>query len=202
MAVTSPCAELKGGQDISCTSPLRRFYQQAVIINKSDIDTTTVEITAPTTGGGTPTCAYNVQFSLKTGKTGYMFKGSENGSVYKGYFDKATNETFGVPDYTHHVQILLVGVSEETKCYLDALDKGSYVVAMQFADGTVEMYGFQSGMTTEDYTYDPQEGGGGTPIILSSREISPEPRVPLVYKSQVEGGETADFDSLFANDTP
>lgn len=199
MAVTNICAELKRGQDTSCTSPLRRYYQQAVVMNKSDIDMTTVQITASDAGTPTPTCAYNVEFTLKEGKTGYLFRGNENGSTYKGYFDKVTNETFGVPDYTHHVQMLVAGVEENSKCILSSLDKGSFVVAMQFADGTVEIYGMQNGMKTDDYTYDTQENGGGTAIILSSRETAPEGYLPLVYKSATPDGETADFDNLFAN---
>jgi len=198
MATTSACASLKAGQDVSClASPSRRYYQQAVIINKSDIDPATVVKTLPTAVSSV--CNYNVAFALKDGATGYAFKGSENGSTYVGYFDKATNELTGNPDYTHHAQLLVMGVAEATKCILNSLDRGSYVVAYQFYDNTIEIYGFDSGLTTEDYTYNAQEGGGGQAIILSSREISPEPNQPYAYKSGTEDGEIADFDALFAN---
>lgn len=196
MAIQSICGTLKAGQDLSCITPARRYFQQAVIINKSDIDTYT--ITAPN-GVAPDSCEYQVEFTLKDGKTGYRLMGSENGSTYRGYFDKSIAETLGQPQYIHNVQILIAGVDRATKCILDALDKGSYVVALQFSDNTVEIYGIQNGLTTGDYTYDVQEGGGGTAIVLSSRENAPEGYLPLVYKSATPDGEVADFDSEFAN---
>lgn len=197
MAIASVCGTLKNGQDASCVAPARRFYQQAVVINKQDIDTFT--ITTPTAED--PTCAYTVEFSLKVGTTGYRFTGPESGSSYKGYFDKTLSD-LGFVQYKHNAQILIVGSTEEAKCILDSLSKGKYIVAYQFTDGTVEIYGFENGLTTGDFTYDVQEGGGGTAIVLSSMDIAPENLVPLVYKSAVEGGEEADFDSNFENDAP
>jgi len=194
MATTSICGTLKNGQDAACVAPVRRFFQQAVLINKSDIDTTTVVLSVPTD----ELCAYNVQFALKDGKTGYRFVGSESGSTYKGYFDKTLSD-LGYPQYKHNSQILVIGSTEEVKCILDSLSKGKYVAVYQFTDGTVEVYGFENGLSTGDFTYDVQEGGGGTAIVLSSMDIAPENYVPLVYKSLVEGGETADFDSNFEN---
>lgn len=199
MAVTNICAELKSGQDSSCTTPLRRYYQQAVIINKSDIDTSTVVVSVPTTED--PECTYNVQFSLKEGKTGFRFTGANNGSVYKGYFDKTTSDQ-GYPQYKHNVQIFLTGTSEDAKCILDSLSKGNFIVALQFSDGTVEIYGWYYGLSTGDFTYDVQENGGGTAIILSSLDIAPESYVPFVYKSLTTGGENADFDANFENAAP
>ena len=199
MAVASICGTLKNGQDASCIAPARRFYQQAVIINKSDIEPTSVVLSVPTAEA--PECLYNVQFSLKTGKTGLRFTGPESGSSYKGYFDK-TNSDLGFSQYVHNAQILVVGSTEEAKCILDSLSKGKYVVVFQFTDGTVEVYGFQNGLTTGDFTYDVQEGGGGTAIVLSSLETAPENYVPLVYKSLVVDGENADFDSNFDNGAP
>lgn len=194
MATYNACAELKKGQDTSCLSPKRRYIQQSVVINYGDIDRKTIVYTDPTAPS---VCAYSVQFSLKTGKTGYLFRGSENASSFKGYADKANSENFGNPEYIHHSQIPIVGVDENAKCILSSLDKGSYVVAMQFSDNTIEIFGLENGMKTDDYTYDPQEGGGGGLIVLSSREFSPEGMLPVVYKSLVEGGEIADFDDLF-----
>lgn len=197
MAIASICGTLKNGQDASCVAPARRFYQQAVIINKQDIDTFT--ITTPTAED--PTCAYTVEFSLKTGTTGFRFTGPESGSSYKGYFDKTLSD-LGFVQYKHNAQILIVGSTEEAKCILDSLSKGKYIVVYQFTDGTVEVYGFENGLTTGDFTYDVQEGGGGTAIVLSSMDIAPENLVPLVYKSAVPGGEEADFDSNFDNGAP
>lgn len=193
MALPSTCGTLKSGLDLSCTAPVRRYFQQAVIINKADIEDYT--ITAPTGAGGT--CAYNVAFSLKDDKTGYIIKGSENGSTFKGMYAKSLSD-LGFVQYAHTVQILVAGVDEASKCILEALDKGSYVVALQIGE-KVEIYGLENGLTTGDYTYDVQEGGGGTAITLTSRESSPEGKLPLIYKSATTDGEIADFDSAFAN---
>jgi hypothetical protein len=196
MAVQSPCGLLANGQDASCVTPTRRYFQQAVVVNKTDILSYTVNV--PTAED--PECVYTVGFTLKEGKTGYRFAGSENGSVYKGYFDKSTSD-LGQPQYIHNVQMLVVGADQESKCVLDSLGRGSYVVALQLND-TIEIYGMESGLVAGDYTYDLQEGGGGTPIVLSSLEVAPEGRVPFVFVSSVPGSEVADFDDLFANPAP
>lgn len=201
MAVLPLCARLANGQDTACTTLKRRYFQQAVIINKSDINETTVNISKTDYGVEPYTCAYSVEFDLKVGTTGYRFSGSENGSSYFGRFNKTTSD-LGLIDYQHEVQMLVVGADEASKCILESLDKGSYVVALQFTDGTVEIYGMQNGLSTGDYTYSVQENGGGTAVILQSNETAPEGFLPLVYKSGTVGGEGADFDSLFANPTP
>jgi len=194
MAVQSICAKLFAGFDASCDAPVRKYFQQAVLINKSDIETYT--ITPP--DAETDTCSYTVVFSLKATKTGFLFQGPEAGSSFLGSYDKSRSD-LGHPQYIHNAQVLVVGVSEASKCILDGLDKGSFVVAFQLKDETVEIYGIEQGLTTGDYTYNIQEGGGGTPILLSSLEDAPERYLPLVYESAVPGSETADFDDLFAN---
>ena len=199
MAIASVCGTLKSGADYSCAAPLRKFAQQISVINKSDIDPATVEITAPV--GTTPgSCAYNVEFALLSGKSGFHFTGSENGSTYKGYVDTTTSETFGTPDFKHNVQMMVAGVTEADKCRLDALIRGKFVVALQFADGTIEIYGIQNGLSMVDGTYDVQEGGGGSIMVLSSRDDAPESYLPLVYKSAVPGQEIEDFDADFLNE--
>src|SRR6187431_3381735 len=114
MAITSICGLLKNGQDASCNPPVRRYYQQAVLINKSDIETYTIN--KPTEED--PTCKYSVEFSLKPGTTGYRFTGPETGSSYKGYFDKSTSD-LGFTQYKHNAQILITSSDEESKCILD-----------------------------------------------------------------------------------
>lgn len=196
MAIVSLCAKLLSGQDASCVPLKRRYYQQAVVINKSDIDEYT--ITRTDYESDTPTCAYNVAFTLKDGATGYLFQGPESGSSYFGNYAKTTSD-LGFAQYAHTAQILVVGSTEDAKCVLDSLDKGSFIVALQFTDGTVEIYGMDNGLSTGDYSYDIQAGGGGSVIALSSKETSPENYLPLVYVSAVPGQESADFDSKFAN---
>lgn len=193
MAVQSICALLFNSYDGSCIAPARKYYQQAVLINKSDIDTST--ITLP--DAETETCDYKVTFALKAGKTGYRIIGAEAGSSFYGAFDKSRSD-LGYPQYIHNVGILITGITEEAKCILSSLDKGSFVVALQLKDGTVEVYGFTNGLTTGDYSYNVQEGGGGTQIILSSLEDAPEGTLPLVYESAVPGQENEDFDDAFA----
>lgn len=196
MARQSLCATLLTGQDAVCEAPKRRYYQQAVIINRSDIDTFTINKTdydIPL-----PVCSYTVAFALKEGKKGFFFQGPENGNNYFGSFDKSTSD-LGFVQYKHNVSMLVIGASEEAKCILESLDKGSYLVALQFTDGTVEVYGFQNGISTGDYTYDVQGGGGGAAIVLTSNDNTPEGYLPLIYVSAVPGSETEDFDSAFEN---
>ncbi len=45
MARQSNCAILLQGQDAGCVPLVRKFYQQAVIINKADIDPDSIVIT-------------------------------------------------------------------------------------------------------------------------------------------------------------
>lgn len=193
MAVQSICAKLFNSYDGSCIAPARKYYQQAVLINKTDIDTSTITLPDPET----ETCDYSVTFALKAGKTGYPIIGAEAGSSFYGSFDKSRSD-LGYPQYIHNAGLLITGVTEEAKCILDSLDKGSFVVALQLKDGTVEIYGFVNGLTTGDYSYNVQDGGGGTQIILSSLEDAPEGNLPLVYVSAVPGQENEDFDDAFA----
>lgn len=193
MAITSLCGLLVNGLDLGCIAPVRKVYQQAVIINKSDIDSYNISIPSVEDA----TCDYTVTFDLKEGKTGYRIVGVEAGSSFYGAFDKARGD-LGFTEYTHNVGILIAGVTEEVKCVLEALDKGSFVVALQWKDGTVEIYGIVNGLTTGDYSFNPQEGGGGAQIILSSDEDSPEANLPLIYESAVPGQENEDFDDAFA----
>ena len=195
MAVTSVCAQLVNGLDVGCIAPVRKAYQQAVLINKNDIDTFTV--TLPDAGAVPTTCAYSVEFALKAGTTGYRITGTEAGSSFFGSSDK-TRGDLGFVQYIHNVGILIAGISEQVKCVLDSIDKGSFVIALQWKDGTVEIFGFVNGLTTGDYSYNVQEGGGGTQIILSSLEDAPENNLPLIYKSAVPDQENIDFDDAFA----
>ena len=134
---------------------------------------------------------------LKAGKSGVQVKLPDNGSSIKGFFAKSKTDN-GFVQYLHQVQILVAGASAETKCILDKLDRGRYVIAVQLSDGTVEIYGYENGLSTGDYAYDIQEGGGGSLIILQSDENAQEGTLPLVYKSNPVGTEDADFNEQFA----
>lgn len=192
MANQSICAELQEGLDLSCVRTLpKKYYQEAVVINFNDIDRQN-----STLGNLSAGCDYTVQMVLKAGKKGVQIKLPDNGSSIKGFFGKSKSD-LGFVQYLHQVQILVAGASAETKCTLDKLDRGRYVIAVQLSDGTVEIYGWENGLSTGDYTYDIQEGGGGSLIILQSDENTQEGMIPLVYKSNPIGGEDADFNSQF-----
>ena len=192
MANQSICAELQEGLDLSCVRTLpKKYYQEAVVINFNDIDRQN-----STLGNLSAGCDYTVQMVLKAGKKGVQVKLPDNGSSIKGFFGKSKSD-LGFVQYLHQVQILVAGASAETKCTLDKLDRGRYVIAVQLSDGTVEIYGWENGLSTGDYTYDIQEGGGGSLIILQSDENTQEGMIPLVYKSNPVGGEDADFNSQF-----
>ena len=194
MALNSICGTLIAGQDNSCpTTTQRKFFQQAVLIKKNDIDYATVTKSLPTG----VLCSYNVAFDLKTGKTGYRFSANESGSSIKGWFDKSRND-LGNVQYIHNVQILVMNILEASKCILSGLDLGNFVVALQNGQ-TIEIFGLDNGLSTADYTYDVTEGGGGALIPLQSLEGNPESFLPFVYKSGTLNGEIADFDSNFSN---
>jgi hypothetical protein len=195
MATVSTCATIFAGHDASCNPPTRKYYQQAVVINKTDIDPASITKTLP--DYGTDTCNYKVGFTLLPGKTGYSFQGPTAGNNIWGRYSKSRSD-FGHPQYLHETQILIDGVAEADKCILESLDRGSFVVGLQLTDGTVEIFGLDNGLNTGDYDYSIAENGGGGLILLSSQEDSPENNLPLVYEAGVPGQETADFDSLFA----
>lgn len=182
---------LRAGKDLSCATGITsRFDQQLVVINYADIDTKTIN--AESIGDS---CNHNVQFKLKEGKEGFRFALSENGTAVSGTFEKSVND-YGYPSFRHVVNIAIAGADEETKCILDSLTKGRFVVALQFGD-IIEVYGIQNGLSAGDFTADPQGNAGFIALTLESLEIAPEGYVPLVYKSEVEGQEIEDFDANF-----
>lgn len=197
MANVTICAELTGEIDLSCIRSLpKKYFQEVVVINYNDIDRV-----ASTVNNGNAACDYTVSMVLKEGKKGVMIKLPENGGTIKGTYAKSTSD-LGFNQYLHAVNILMAGASKEVKCSLDKLDRGRYVVAAQLADGTVEIYGWENGLTTGDYTFDLVDGGGGTVIPLQSKDTEQESMLPLIYKSSVVGGENADFNEQFSQVTP
>jgi hypothetical protein len=195
MATTSICATLKNGKDLSCIRPTSKYFQEICLINFNDIDKTTV--VAPWTANYNVgnTCKYSGEFSLLTGKTGYKFKFPDKGSAIFASMSVATDAN-GYSIFTHHINALLASITEADKCVLDALSKGLVVAAIQFQDGTVEIYGLRYGLKMDDTTIDPANNGGVTPVVLSSREGAEESHLALVYSSS---DPTADFDACFEN---
>lgn len=193
MANTIICAELKEPIDNSCNRKVPKgYHQEAVFINFNDIDRE-ASVVGNLNGS---TCDYTVQMVLKTGKKGIQGKWPDSGSAIKGFFDKSS-DTYNNPQYLHKAQFLMLGASAETKCQMDKLDHGLYVAVLQLKDGTVEVYGWENGLYTTDYTYDISEGGGGSLIVLQSKETEQESMLPLVYKPQTGGDANADFNEQF-----
>ena len=193
MANTIVCAELTGAINYSCVRNFpKKYFQEAVIINLNDIDRTT-SVVGNLAGA---TCDYTVQMVLKYLKKGIQVKLPETGNAIKGFTGKSKTDN-GFVQYLHQVQFIMLGASAEAKCQLDKLDHGRYALALQLTDGTVEIYGWENGLSTADYTYDIAEGGGGSLIVLQSDENAQESMLPLVYKPQTGGDANADFNEQF-----
>ena len=193
MANTIICTELTGAIDHSCARNFpKKYYQEAVFINHNDIDKENSVVGA--INGST--CDYTVQMILKSLNKGVQVRLPETGNAIKGFTGKSKTDN-GFVQYLHQVQFLMLGASAEAKCQMDKLDHGRYVVALQLTDGTVEIYGWENGLTTADYTYDIAEGGGGSLIVLQSDENAQESMLPLVYKPQTGGDANADFNEQF-----
>lgn len=180
------CVNLIKGFDATCGDNfVNKYYQNAVLINKSEIQDKVV------TSSDTKN---RVSFNLEEGATGYLFQANEKVALITGRFSK--NEKKGVPYYTHKVDIVVYGVDEDAKTLLKQLDQGEFVVALEFKDGTVEIFGFDHGMKTTNYEYSGQGSNGGAVISLESRSEEYDP--PYEYVS-LTGTAVGDFDNLFAD---
>lgn len=186
----SPCAMIKEGQDFSCSAPAKRFAQEVVIINYSDILTKEL----PKNAEG-EICDHKVKFKLKPTKKGFRFILSGNGSSVFGTAAKTSTES-GYPEFNHIVNMAVGGSDELSKCNLEAFSKGRFVVAMQIGS-KIEVYGLENGLSAGDFSYSPQENGGFTPITLENGEQFAENNLPSLYESEVPGQEIEDFDKGF-----
>lgn len=183
------CEQLRNGLDLSCGNVIKNYYQQAVLVNRADVLNKQI-LTSTVSIEGVYECRYKVLFNLKEDLSGFLFSMTENGSTIFGTVEKSVVN--GIPQYLHGVTINVLGVSQTVKCTLQQLDSADYFVALQLYDGTVEIYGFEFGMTTSNYTYDPQNANGGAIIKLVSLSEALEDELPFIY----EGGAN-DFDNLF-----
>lgn len=185
------CEKLRAGLLQDCEVPFRRYYQQVVLVNRSDVNNKNI-LTSYVTIEGEYVCRHRVVFDLLADKTGYRFTLGESAISIYGMFDKT--EVENIPQYQHSVNIVLTGISEAVKCIMKQLDYGDYFAALQTYDGTVEIFGFEYGMTTAGYGYDPMNNGGGGVIKLVSVSDSLEDEPPFLY-----GGDPADFDNNFSD---
>lgn len=189
--IESICGVIKKGQDNTCKSIKSRFYQQAVVMNFSDVASKTIN-----TDDALAETNYNIEFALKDGKKGFRFSASENGSAISGTYDVDRND-FGYTTVLHRVNMALTDLTEEDRATLAGLTKGKFIVALQRGE-IVDIWGAENGLSTSAFTADVQGNSGFVALTLESLETGLESHLPLVYKASVEGQEIEDFDSNFA----
>ncbi len=192
----SVCEKIRAGIDLSCLAPERKYFQQCVLVNRSDILNKRI-VTSSETIEGEYICRNRVYFDLIGGRSGFRYTALESGMTVFGLYEKTVVN--GVAQYSHSVNIVLTGVTEETKCLLKNLDGSDYFAALQYYDGTIEIFGFEFGLTSSNYSYDPANLSGGAIIKLNSLGDSLEDEPPFVYKTQTPNMEIIDFDNNFAS---
>ena len=175
------CVNIHKGTDFNCDNPDNRYYQHLVLINKDDVLAHNIISQGD---------QHRILFALKETKSGFRYSGSPDGAALIPNFSKEIDEN--IPQYSHYVQLPLFGASEEKKQILKRLDFANYFAAVRLTSGLVEVYGFENGLTTDDYTYSLQENFGGSVIELISRDL--EDDIPYIYHSDTPG---LDFENLF-----
>lgn len=200
------CGKLKSGQDNACPEYIVKGYiQEIVFMNFDDVKEKGKDSECD---GATP--KHRAAVLLEDDTKGYRFTGARAGNQIRGWYSKATDDN-GYPIYTHHVQLIMLGVNEEQKCQLKNLDLGLYVAALRlktYPDAVatelveaIEIYGLDNGLVTADYDYDITESNGVMVIELTSQEGQEESTLPYMYLSQTEGDEVDDFDDEFSQIT-
>lgn len=195
------CITLKSGADYSCGGFQKKYFQQIVLVNKKDVISYNIQISKESLlpdFNMVDSCRHRVRFQLKEGKKGFRYTFPEKGSLVSGSFTKS--EDNNRTEYSHRITLALYGVNEAFKCKLRELDNGNYFGAIQFMDGTVEIYGFEYGLKTNDYTFEPQAFLGGSVIELISDKDALEDEAPLIYFSN--GNENEDFNNDFDSNPP
>lgn len=192
------CFKIKRDYDIGCATPTRKFAQQVVLVNKSDVYLQGVKNLVSQSG-----CIGNMSdeacyqhalyFNLLEGKRGFRITVPETSASVFAKFEKSTLN--GTPQYRHSIQIPLTGMDEELMCFLKELDNGDYFGAVQFGNQII-ILGYDYGLSTNDYSFDPQNSFGGGLITLTSNDDYLEDEPPFIYKSQ-NGTEIEDFDNNF-----
>lgn len=190
------CIRLRSEVNNSCVVVHRKYYQQVVLVNKDDVQAFLIS-TPYSDINDEYFCRYRIAFKLKTGKSGFRFTSPEQGNSVFGFYNKTVKEN--IPQYKHSVQLSVIGIDEKIKCTLDQLDLSQYFAAIQFYDGTVEVYGFEFGLKTEDYEFNPVNNNGGVLLKLSSDDDALEDERPYKYVSGIDGQEVIDFDNNFSN---
>ena len=167
-----------------CQTDLKGIYQQVVFIRKSDIDTYSI---VSDIIDDIPT--HLIRFALKENEKGFRFDFPQNSTVVTASFDKTFSN--GTPKYSHKITIGIDGVSAVDKWRLKQFDLSQdYFVAIQNMNNIVEIYGFQNGFITDNYTFENN-------VVLNLNSPIPESDVPYIYKSLKIDDEVYDFDNDF-----
>jgi len=170
-----------------------------VLVNKADVRDFVITSTISASeviNPGFSDYQHRIRFSLFPSKTGYLFRGQQNGNSFSATFSKEIDDN--IPQYIHTVQLPIFGANEGIKVLLKTLDLAKYFAAIQYMDGTVEIYGFENGLTTDDYDFDLQGNSGGSVISLISPESGMEDEPPYIYVP-IDSTANEDFNNLFVN---
>jgi hypothetical protein len=77
----SVCYKLLGGFDLECLGALHtKYYQHAVLVNKADVNQKVIY---------SSDTENRIYFNLLSGKTGFLFRSTENGGSISGEFSKS-----------------------------------------------------------------------------------------------------------------
>lgn len=184
------CEDLKLGQRSACVRFSKNRYQQVVFINKNDVDSFQIKSSLEIISEGLePTANHFIKFKLKEGKKGFRFSIYETANIIKADFSKSEN--LGITRYTHNVSFPIYGVSQHQKKILEQFDKSSdYFACLMHYSGIVEVFGFDFGFKTNDYTFE-------SDVVLELESTEPEYKIPLVYKSRIKGMESDEFNNDF-----
>lgn len=184
------CEKLRQGLRI-CESGVKDYFQEVVLINRADVLNKQI-LMSTVSIDDVYVCRYGITFNLKTGKPGFSYSISQNSNVIFGSTEKSTVNN--IPQYKHSVTVPIVGVSQQIKCILKQIDNSNYFAALKLKDGTIEIYGFDFGLSNDNYNFDPQNADGGAILKLSSNNDALEDELPYIYL-----GNSIDFDNLFLN---
>lgn len=192
----SLCAKILKGFDLECDGAVyKKYFQNIVLVNRADVNEFAI----------TSNYVKNrIYFNLNEGKTGFLFRSTENGSSINAEFSKSLKD--GIVYYDHKLDVPIIGINEESKTMLKQLDNADYFAAVHFKDGTIEIHGFNFGLKTDPYTYTPQGTGGAIlPLVSKYSEYDP----PYIYVPSLDPNATGydpdaieDFDNLFADIPP
>lgn len=177
------CNKLIKGFDDRCSRTFGRWLQKAVLINYDDVVFQAINNT---------NTLHNVEFALFSPNSrppiplrGYGFHAPDLSDTITGDFDMSRK--WSIPMYRHSIDILINGVDENIKTLQKQLDSGHFLGALKYSDGSIVIYGSETGLTVSPYNY------SDTAVITlsSGDEFAP----PYLYS-----GDPSDWDNEWDTD--